>query len=432
MRHLVTLVIILLMASALGIGGYFYYDAYYESVGETPVENPVLTVDGVAITAFHSSWTYPIVFQPEGKTISTNYDVPLELFENEGEKLSIDMPAGNDSTATLTLNSEVVSSGSADEVIAFQPTEPGLYSYSITIYQGNEEDGFGSFSYTFDYNLTVPTPPTTILISSTEVSQGEMISVHLYDLPQDVIPTLTSDLGNTLFTEKNGVYTAIIPTGYLVTPGEYSATVTAGSYTELFDINVLPYDYGTQSFNMDTSTSSLADSAAASEEYRANIYPLYDTKDETQYWEGEFLMPAEGRISSEYGLARYINGSFDGYHGGIDIAAPQDTPIIAPNNAKVEFAGFLELSGNTIVLDYGGGLKAYMFHLNSLNCEAGDMVEKGQHIGGIGTTGYSTGNHLHYQLQIDRYAINPWPTLDGSSPIFGDIEAATEIQVANN
>ncbi len=432
MKYLITLIIIFLAASGLGVGGYFYYTDYVESVGEVTVVSPAVVVEGEQISAFQDSWTYPVLFQPQGKTISNNYDLPMVVIENEGEPLSIDIPVGNDSTATLSLNNEVIISGSAEDVVAFQPTDPGHYSYAFTIYQGNDEEGFGSFSYSFDYILTLPIPPVSILISETDVSQGDMISIHIYDLPQGVVPSLTSELGNTLFTEKDGVYTTIVPTGYLVTPGVYSATVTAGSYTESFDINVAAYDFGTQSFNMDTSTSSLADSAEASAEYREAIYPLYETKDGNQYWQGEFLMPAEGRISSEYGLARYINGSFDGYHGGIDIAAPQDTPIIAPNNAMVEFAGFLALSGNTIVLDFGGGLKAYMFHLNTLNCAAGELVEKGQHIGGIGTTGYSTGNHLHYQLQIDRYAINPWPTFDGSSPIFGNIDDAIEIDIAED
>ncbi len=429
MKKIILIVAILLGVTAAALGGISIYNNYYDSIGSVSYAPPNITIGEESLPLSGSVWTYSVLFQPQGKTIAEDYDVAGLLLENTEQPPDIIAPGGYTVTGYIYSNGEALFSGSLDELNDYELSLPGLYNYLVTVEQQVQQDGsFGTFSYGFDYNLIEPVIPATISVSATEVLQGESISVYLHNLAEDVVPQLESDLGSTLFVEREGVYTAIIPTGYLVEPGAYTATVTVGDYIQQIEINVLAHSYGTQSFTMDTSTSALGDSAAASAEYREVIHPLYDTKDENIYWEGTFLMPAEGRISSEYGLARYINGSFDGYHGGIDIAAPEGTPIIAPNHAKVEYAGFLQLSGNTIVLDYGGGLKAYLFHMSALHVQTGDMVEKGQLIADMGTTGYSTGSHLHYQLQINRYAMNPWGTFDGTSGIFEDLAAAEIIE----
>lgn len=89
-------------------------------------------------------------------------------------------------------------------------------------------------------------------------------------------------------------------------------------------------------------------------------------------------------------------------HGGVDIAAALGTPVQCPADGLVEYAGFLQLSGNTIVIEHGGGLKSYFYHMDSLDVATGDRVEKGRLLGAVGTTGYSTGPHLHYEVKIGR------------------------------
>ncbi len=422
MKKIIPIFIIAILIAVV-TGGYFAYNDYYTSIGETPLPSPVLTVQEQTIESMSIDWVYPVLFNDEGKAVSYSFDQPLVVIEGEGEPLSYDL--GNDfSSATLSLSFGDVEliAGTPEEVFAYPLTEEGTYSYRVTLGISEPELGFGTMTYYFEYILTLPPPPMEVNISSTDIVQGDTVSIYVRNLPQGVVPLIESDLGSTLFVEQDGVYSAIIPTGYLVEPGSYSATVTLGEMIEELVINVSAQDFEVQSFTMDSSTASLGDSEAANAEYREKIHPLYDTKDDNRYWEGEFLIPAEGRYSSEYGMIRYINDVFNGYHGGMDIAAPIGTPIIAPNHAKVEFADFLQLSGGTIVLDYGGGLKAYMFHLDAIHVTAGDIVEKGQLIADMGTTGFSTGSHLHYQLQIDRYAIDPMMSFDLSAGLFEDME----------
>ncbi len=416
-------IFIITIIIAVGVGGYFAYSDYYASIGETPPSISVLTVNEHTLEPMSIDWVYPVLFDDEGKAMNYSYDRQLVLIEGEGEPLNYDL--GNNfpsATMSLSFGDDELIAGTPEEVFAYPLTEEGTYSYKITLGMSDPELGFGTMTYYFEYLLTLPPPPMEVNISSTDIVQGDTVSIYVRNLPEDVSPSIESELGSTLFTEQDGVYSTIIPTGYLVEPGSYTATVTLGEVVEELVINVSTQDFEVQSFTMDSSTASLGDSEAANAEYREKIYPLYDTKDENKYWEGEFLLPAEGRFSSEYGMIRYINGEFNGYHGGTDIAGPIGTPVIAPNHAKVEFADFLQLSGGTIVLDYGGGLKAYMFHLDAIHVEAGDIVEKGQLIADMGTTGFSTGSHLHYQLQIDRYAIDPMMSFEPTSGLFEDTD----------
>ena len=82
------------------------------------------------------------------------------------------------------------------------------------------------------------------------------------------------------------------------------------------------------------------------------------------------------------------------------------------------YAGFLQMTGNTVVIEHGGGLKSYFFHLDSLACKQGDIVEKEQFIGQAGSTGYSTGPHLHYEARIGNQSIAPAQLFNGSSGLY--------------
>lgn len=122
---------------------------------------------------------------------------------------------------------------------------------------------------------------------------------------------------------------------------------------------------------------------------------------------GEFLKPLEGRVSTEYGYTRYVNGTLSSRHNAIDIAAPEGTPIIAPNNGKVVLAESLYLSGNRVIIDHGSNLISSFSHLSKLNVEVGDEVTKGEIIGWVGSTGFSTGPHLHHAIYVHDRAVNP-------------------------
>jgi hypothetical protein len=137
-----------------------------------------------------------------------------------------------------------------------------------------------------------------------------------------------------------------------------------------------------------------------------------DTSTPHPLWLHSFVLPLAGRISSEYAAIRYINDNPPRRHNGIDIAANEGVPIVAANQGIVRLAEFLLAGGNTVIIDHGLGLSSTYMHLETIIVEAGNSVDRGEQIGTVGMTGYATGPHLHWEVNIGQAAVNPMQLLD--------------------
>lgn len=117
---------------------------------------------------------------------------------------------------------------------------------------------------------------------------------------------------------------------------------------------------------------------------------------------GKFIWPAKGGIvTSGYG---YRWGKM---HSGIDISGVKDKTIMAADGGKVTFAGWKKSFGNLVIIDHGGGYETYYAHLSSISVSKDDKVGQGQKIGVMGSTGDSTGTHLHFEIRINGATTNP-------------------------
>lgn len=129
--------------------------------------------------------------------------------------------------------------------------------------------------------------------------------------------------------------------------------------------------------------------------------------------------PVEGVISTPFGAQRYVNGEPRSPHSGLDIAAPEGTPVITPLAGRVLLAAPMYLNGNTIVIGYGNGLVMVYSHLRALKVKQGDWLQAGARIGEVGMTGRATGPHLHWGVRFEQARINPLallPTLATGKP----------------
>ena len=125
---------------------------------------------------------------------------------------------------------------------------------------------------------------------------------------------------------------------------------------------------------------------------------------------GHFQWPLYGTVTSGYG-SRYIFGSYS-FHSGIDISAPYGTPIAAADGGRVTWAGYGSGSywsyGNYVVIDHENGLQTIYAHCSSVDVVPGERVYKGQTVGRVGSTGRSTGNHLHFQVKQNGTTVSPY------------------------
>lgn len=137
----------------------------------------------------------------------------------------------------------------------------------------------------------------------------------------------------------------------------------------------------------------------------------HSSRGEQQVKDGEWLWPLPGyyEITDPFGYRIHPITGQRSLHTGVDIAAPGGTPIRAAGAGTVIFAGWNDAYGNMIVLDHGGAYSTLYGHQSRLAVGVGTKVQAGQIIGYVGSTGWSTGNHLHFEIRIDSQAVDPLP-----------------------
>jgi len=121
-----------------------------------------------------------------------------------------------------------------------------------------------------------------------------------------------------------------------------------------------------------------------------------------------FIWPADGPISGVYGSQRILNGEPRAPHYGLDIAAPEGSPIVAPAPGFVRLVeSDFFLTGGTIILDHGFGVQSVFIHMKAVKAKIGTHVEQGELIGYVGQTGRATGPHLHWGMNWLDVRLDP-------------------------
>lgn len=295
-----------------------------------------------------------------------------------------------------------VFSGDAGELKDFLPAQNGLYRYLFS-QEGNE------------CSLTVETEfAPQIVWQQGQIALGEILPLSLRYTDAETITVETPLSFQPVFYPSDTGWETLLPIHWNTEPGEYPLIVRAGSAVFQLTISVADRAFEIQNLTVDeTTTSQTVENDDANAEWNRLIEPLKAVSDDEKYWDGKFIQPVEGEITTQYGTVRYVNGSpTSTHHSGTDLAAARGTPVQAAGNGRVLFAGYLQLTGNTVLIEHGYGLKSWYYHMDSLNVAQDEMVEQGQVIGQVGSTGFSTGPHLHFAMSVNRVFVNPWTAVE--------------------
>ncbi|MDK9711713.1 peptidoglycan DD-metalloendopeptidase family protein [Acidaminobacter sp.] len=253
--------------------------------------------------------------------------------------------------------------------------------------------------------------PLNIVLSKTTLKQGDLLKISLFHAASASEIALVQDLyPNFKWYDQNSVIQGYIPTNYSTIPGRYSLKFT-DSETGIKlskDIEIIAREFRVQKLTVDPNIEASTRNDNAYAEYNKYFIPSRELSSPVKYYTKSFILPTIGRLSTEFGESRTVNGALTNYrHSGIDIAAPRSAEVLSTNTGKVTLSMPLILTGNSIVIDHGEGLFSVYFHLDKLFVSEGELVERGQLIGTVGSTGFSTGPHLHFTMSYYQFNIEP-------------------------
>ncbi len=259
----------------------------------------------------------------------------------------------------------------------------------------------------------LPSPFLAVELNPQPVIQGQTLAIKVQT--NEPVP-LTGSFNNrplTLVGEGNQ-YWALVGIGAAAQIGPYylelTATDDAGQTTRASKlVQVVAGDFATEQIVLSTEKGKLLDPALirAENERLSQVFGIFSRQ---QLWEGLFRVPLQGpvRVTSAFGTRRsYGSGPPTSYHGGVDYGAEVGTPVLAAGRGRVVLAEELTVRGQAVIIDHGLGVYSGYYHLSEIAVEAEQKVERGDPIGKIGSTGLSTGPHLHWEIRVGGVYVDP-------------------------
>jgi murein DD-endopeptidase MepM/ murein hydrolase activator NlpD len=234
--------------------------------------------------------------------------------------------------------------------------------------------------------------------------------VALVDLgPALVAPQASVDGVPVLVSGRPGGWTAVVGIPLEAEPGERVLAVRReGSPTESVRFAVEPVRYAEQRLKVAPGKVDLSpQDLARHEREREHSATVTATWSATAPETLRMAQPVPGRRSGSFGLRRVFNDQPRNPHGGMDIAAPTGTPVVAPAAGRVIDTGDYFFNGHTVWLDHGNGLLSMYCHLSRIDVKVGDVVATSARIGAVGASGRVTGPHLHWSVMLNRTMVDP-------------------------
>ncbi len=332
-------------------------------------------------------------------------DYPLSLFfEKEPQSVMLRIYDGE----MLVKEEEVT----ADAFLPYPYNGTLRYELTCTWAQAETNSAHNYTTYAFSGKMHLE---PELVFDKTSATAGDLIVIQIKNIMTGQTPILKQSFADNLVVEKtDDGYFGILATDYWAEPGTYDLTLeikdaVQTAFTKVYPVVIDYKEFKKQYLTVDKTVEASTRNDAAYSEYAKYFTPVRDASIKEKLWEGKFIQPVEGRISTEFGEMRYVNGSLTSYrHSGIDIAAPTGTEIKAPNSGVVKLSMPLILTGETTVIDHGYGIFSVYFHQNERFVSEGQTVEKGDVIGTVGTTGFSTGPHLHWTMSYYDTNVSPW------------------------
>lgn len=216
-----------------------------------------------------------------------------------------------------------------------------------------------------------------------------------------------------VFNEQREIYEGLIGIDMEAPPHLYEIKIVAEEnmhpiFSAHLPLRVEKIDFGVQRLSLPPKMVALDRETLERVNQEAKLLDnLFQVLREERLWRGDFIRPVEGELSLPFGLNRIINGQHRSPHTGVDIKAEEGTPVLATNSGLVILVSELFFSGKSVIIDHGWGIFSMYFHLSEVQVKEGDRISKRMVLGQVGSTGRSTGPHLHWGIRVNGARVDP-------------------------
>jgi murein DD-endopeptidase MepM/ murein hydrolase activator NlpD len=249
-------------------------------------------------------------------------------------------------------------------------------------------------------------PDWMIMVVPSEASPGGIAQLRVSG---NDIAAVKGTYGKTeimFFPVADGGYLALVGLDLEQRPGPLEVrlegkSVRGASWKRPATVYVQAKEFPTETFSVSTTFEPDRAALKRIEKEKAEFTRLWKIQTPGRLWEGRFVAPVPGASSASFGVRRIVNGLARAPHDGVDMKAALGTEVVAANTGRVVLRDNFFFSGNSLVLDHGGGLYTMYFHLSEFRAEKNSLVRKGDVIGLAGMTGRVTGPHLHWAARLN-------------------------------
>jgi murein DD-endopeptidase MepM/ murein hydrolase activator NlpD len=387
----------------------------------SPNVTPPTPVAGYTIYVVQSGDTLPSVaadFSTTVQFIEQSNHLTAQATLVPGEKLQVPLP-----TPTATPTAEA--NGTTYTVKPGDTLARIAASFNLTVSDLAKVNAIQDVnSISVGQVLIIPgkasSVPDGIALFPSTVKQGNTLELKV-TAAGAVTATGTFNGAKLHFISEDGALFALTGFSQCAALGTFPVSVTStgvdGQNQALsFEVRVNATNYPVQDITLTSQMASLLDPAierAENNRVASVVAPFLSG----QMWDGPFQAPLKVKdppISAVFGERRSYNGGPVGLcgHEGQDFAVDKGTPVYAPAGGIVALAEPLHVRGNVVFIDHGLGVYSGFYHLSEIDVKAGQEVKRGDLVGKVGTTGFSTGDHLHWSMWVNGVYVNPieWET----------------------
>ena len=262
----------------------------------------------------------------------------------------------------------------------------------------------GWYYYSFRFTLQAS---AEVELSAERMEQGGTVAAAFTGMVGETAPTVETDLGNVQAVRLGSGWRAYIPAAYNASSGGHAVNVAVNGETLTHTLAVLPKDFGTVEVDPEPAATD-----AANAEFRNAVWGLYEAPAREKLWQGGFVNPAESYTTLvDYGQVRVVNGRQGSRSNSTRLYTIPGEPCRAPAGGVVVFVGNLALTGSTVVIDHGCGVRSYLYGLQELSVTRGQTVERGQAVGVLG-------EELTMDFKLGSKSVNPWPLFQTNGGLF--------------